>query len=166
VETVPGVVDGGDNLGAPAGIRTIRGFSQEVSGFNAANFRNGYRDVDLYGLTGVGTIERVEVLRGPASVLFGAIEPGGIINVITRQPLNEPYYNLTFEAGNYGFYQPSIDLSGPLTTDDTLLYRFIASYQRAESFQEFVDTDLITIAPSITLNLGDRTALDLYYEYI
>ncbi len=160
VETVSGVVDAPDFLGAPAARRIIRGFEQP------GNFRNGYRDVDAYGLTGVGTIEQVEVLKGPASVLFGAVEPGGIVNIVTRQPLSTPYYNLAFEAGNRNFYQPSIDFSGPLNTDKTLLYRFIASYQGSDSFQDFGTRNLITIAPSITLNFGDKTALNLYYEYI
>ncbi|UKO96930.1 TonB-dependent receptor domain-containing protein [Nostoc sp. UHCC 0870] len=159
VETVSGVVPGG-SLPGSVGRTIIRGFSQQ------GNFRNGFRDVDRFGITGIGTIEQVEVLKGPASVLFGALEPGGIVNVITRQPLSEPYYNFAFEAGNYGFYQPSIDLSGPLTADNTLLYRFIASYQGADSFQDFVNSQQTTIAPSITLNLGDRTSLNLYYEYI
>ncbi|NJO50169.1 MAG: TonB-dependent siderophore receptor [Leptolyngbyaceae cyanobacterium RM2_2_4] len=163
VETASGVVSSGSLFGAPAGARIIRGFG----GFDqAGNFRNGSRDVDYFGLTPMGTIEQVEVLRGPASVLFGALEPGGIINVITRQPLDEPYYNVTLEAGNYGFYQPSIDLSGPLTADDTLLYRFIAGYQDTASYQDFANSSLITIAPSLTLNLGDSTNLNLYYEYI
>jgi iron complex outermembrane receptor protein len=163
VETVAGVIDNGDD-GGYAGDRIIRGFSQ---GFGAApaNLRNGYRDVNYYSVTPIGTIEQIEVLRGPASVLFGALEPGGVINVITRQPLSEPFYEIAFEAGSYGFYQPNIDLSGPLTVDGTLLYRFIASYQNADSFQDFVNSERITIAPSVTLNLGDRTSLNFYYEY-
>ncbi|MEH2433350.1 MAG: TonB-dependent siderophore receptor [Nostoc sp.] len=159
VETVSGVADGGNNFGAPSGSRIIRGFNQ------SGNFRNGYRDTDFFSLTGVGTIEQVEVLKGPASVLFGAVEPGGIVNVITKQPLSEPYYSLGFEAGNFGYYQPSIDFSGPLNADKTVLYRFIASYQSSEGFQDFVKTNITTIAPSITLKLGDRTDLNLYYEY-
>ena len=160
VETVSGIVSGGSNFGAPSGDRVIRGFNQ------SGNFRNGYRDAsESFTLTGVGTIEQVEVLKGPASVLFGAVEPGGIVNVITKQPLSEPYYKLGFEAGNFGFYQPSIDFSGPLNADKTVLYRFIASYQSSEGFQDFVKTNITTIAPSITLKLGDRTELNLYYEY-
>ncbi|MHC5673388.1 TonB-dependent siderophore receptor [Nostoc sp.] len=160
VETVSGVVDGGTNFGAPSGGRVIRGFVQN------GNFRNGYRDTnDSFTLTGIGTIEQVEVLKGPASVLFGAVEPGGIVNVITKQPLSEPYYSLGFEAGNFGYYQPSIDFSGPLNIDKTVLYRFIASYQDSGGFQDFVHTNITTIAPSITLKLGDRTDLNLYYEY-
>ncbi|MEH2046645.1 TonB-dependent receptor plug domain-containing protein [Nostoc sp.] len=160
VETVSGVVDGGTNFGAPSGGRVIRGFVQ------IGNFRNGYRDTnDSFTLTGIGTIEQVEVLKGPASVLFGAVEAGGIVNVITKQPLSEPDYSLEFEAGNFGYYQPSIDFSGPLNADKTVLYRFIASYQNSEGFQDFVNTNITTIAPSITLKLGDRTDLNLYYEY-
>lgn len=160
VETVSGVVDGADYNGSPAQDFIIRGFEQ------GGSFRNGYRDVNSYGLTGVGTIERVEVLKGPASVLFGAVEPGGIINVVTKQPLSEPYYKLGFEVGNRSFYQPSIDFSGPLNADKTLLYRFNASYQSSDGFQDFVNTNLTTIAPTIAWKLGDRTDLTLYYEYI
>ena len=163
VETVSGVVTNTRAYSSNTTNLIIRG----VGGFGqAGNFRNGYRDANLYGLTGVGTIEQVEILKGPASVLFGAFEPGGIVNVVTKQPLSDPYYNLVFEAGNFGFYQPSIDLSGPLTTDKTLLYRLIASYQDSSNVQNFVSENLTTIAPSITLKVGDRTDLNLYYEYI
>jgi iron complex outermembrane receptor protein len=160
VETVAGVSSGGTNFGVATTSRIIRGFTSE------GNFRNGFRDADAFTPAAVETIEQVEILRGPASVLFGAVEPGGIVNVITRQPLNEPYYNLEFEAGNYEFYQPTIDLSGSLTADDTLLYRFIASYQAADSFVDYASSDLIIVAPSITLNLGEQTNLNVYYEYI
>ncbi|AFZ33001.1 TonB-dependent siderophore receptor [Gloeocapsa sp. PCC 7428] len=165
VETVSGVIYGGGQSGAPAGSRIIRGFNQAFDG-GAANFRNGFRDSVYTDLTGIGTVEQVEVLKGPASVLFGALEPGGIVNTVTKQPLSEPYYKIAFEAGNYGFLQPSIDFSGPLDTNKNVLYRFIASYQTSDSYQPFVDLNLTTIAPSLTFKLGDRTKLDLYYEYV
>lgn len=160
LETV-GVVDAGSLYGSSGGGRIIRGFQQD------GNFRNGYRDApNAYILSSpIGTIEQVEVLKGSASVLFGGLEPGGIINVTTKQPLSEPFYNLELEVGNRNFYQPSIDLSRPLTTDKNLLYRFIAGYQSTDGFQDFVNTDETTIAPSIALKLGERTNLNLYYEY-
>lgn len=165
VETVSGVTRGFRPYGnVPIiGSTIIRGFDQSYLG--VGRFRNGVRDTDYYGLIPVGTVEQIEVLRGPASVLFGAGEPGGVINVITRQPLDEPYYRAAFEAGSFGFYQPSIDLSGPITDDDAALYRFIAGYQGSSDFQGFADSRVTTIAPSLTLNLGERTSLDLYYEY-
>ncbi|QYO61981.1 TonB-dependent receptor plug domain-containing protein [Leptolyngbya sp. 7M] len=87
VETVAGVVDNFSLYNSPSGNRLIRGFNQQT-------LRNGLRDDAGVVTSPFETIEQVEVLRGPASVLFGALEPGGIINVITRQPLDEPYYRL------------------------------------------------------------------------
>lgn len=161
VETVSGVVDAGSQYGSSGGARIVRGFKQD------GNFRNGFRDVpNVYILsTPIQAIEQVEVLKGPASVLFGAIEPGGIINVVTKQPLSEPSYVLEFEAGNRNLYQPSLDFTGPLTSDQSIKYRFVASYQTKDGYQDFVNTEETAIAPSISFQFGDQTQLNLYYEY-
>ena len=160
-ETVSGVVETRNFVGSSAGGRIIRGFVQD------GNFRNGFRDVPnrFIPTSPIDTIEQVEVLKGPASVLFGDIAPGGIVNIITKKPLDEPFYELEFEAGNRNFYKPSVDLSGPITGDKDLLYRFVGAYQTADGFQDFVETNETTIAPSLTWKIGDRTDLDLYYEY-
>ena len=99
----------------------IRGFSASGSG---DVLRNGVRTP--YGAISnfeSATVERIEVLRGPASALFGQGSLGGIINVITKRPLSEPYYSVEASAGSFDFYRGAIDLSGPLTNDQTLLYR-------------------------------------------
>ncbi|NJK52177.1 MAG: TonB-dependent siderophore receptor [Leptolyngbyaceae cyanobacterium SU_3_3] len=164
LETVSGITPGSRTYGgAPITFKIIRGFDQ--AGTGVVNFRDGFPDGDFYTLSPIGTVERVEVLKGPASVLFGAGEPGGIVNTVTKKPLSDPFYELAFEAGSYGLYQPSVDLSGPINSDKTALYRFIASYQGSSDFQGFSDTRLITIAPSLSFKLGERTNLNLYYEY-
>ncbi|MEM8832334.1 MAG: TonB-dependent siderophore receptor [Cyanobacteria bacterium P01_G01_bin.19] len=161
-ETVSGVVDGGTKDGSSSGGRIIRGFRQD------GNFRNGYRDASNFFILSspINVVERIEVLKGPASVLFGDIEPGGIVNVVTKQPLSDPFYELKFEAGNYDFYEVGIDLSGPLTTNENLLYRLIAAYQTEGDIQDFVDADQITVAPSLAFKIGENTNLNLYYEYV
>jgi len=160
LETVSGVTGSFDRNDLTSGGRVIRGFSQ------VGNFRNGFSEGNEFdALDPIGTIERVEVLRGPASVLFGAIEPGGIVNTVTRQPLSEPYYRIEFQAGNRDFYQSIIDLSGPLTDDDTVLYRLIAGYETQDGFKEFTGSEQFSIAPSITVNFSERTNLNLYYEF-
>jgi len=160
LETVSGVSGPNSTIGITTGARYIRGFSQ------VGNFRNGFSEGnEAESLDPIATIERVEVLRGPASVLFGAIEPGGIVNTVTRQPLSEPYYRLEFQAGNRNFYQPTIDLSGPLTADDTVLYRLIAGYETQDGFKEFTGSEQFSVAPSITINFSERTNLNLYYEF-
>jgi iron complex outermembrane receptor protein len=161
LETVSGVIDNDTKPTELSSDVAIRGFSAFT------RLRNGLRTEAGSGFTPIGTIERVEVLKGPASVLFGALEPGGVVNFVTRQPLAEPYYRIEFEAGNYGFYQPSIDLSGPLTEDGSVLYRLIAAYQSGGDFKDStpIQEQAISIAPSITFRLGDRTDLNVYYEY-
>ncbi len=73
-------------------------------------------------LTGVMPLARcIEILKGLAFVLFGKAEPGGIIKVVTKQPLTTAYYVADFNFGNYAFYRPSFDISGLLTEDDSLL---------------------------------------------
>ena len=161
LETVSSVSTGERFAGAPIESRLIRGFGQPQEG----TFRNGLPDSDFFSLTPLETIERVEVLKGPASVLFGSFSPGGIVNVITRQPLDTSFFDVQFEVGNREFYQPSIDLSGPLTEDGALLYRFIANYQTSDNIQDFVDSNQTTIAPSFTLTLGEHTTLNFSYEY-
>jgi iron complex outermembrane recepter protein len=165
LETVSGVLDTGNFNGAPINGRVVRGFNSGFLDGNSFTLRNGLRDSDVRGLIPIGTIEQVETLKGPASVLFGALEPGGAINVVTRQPLSSPYYSLNMEVGNYGYVQPSVDFSGPLNSDRTVLYRFIAGYQGSRTEQPFVNQRLVTVAPSLTLNFSQKTKLNLYYEY-
>jgi iron complex outermembrane receptor protein len=165
VQTAPGVVDGGTIYGSPAGVTSIRGFTLGFTVGGTENLRDGVPDADYVDIAPIGTVERVEVLRGPASILYGNVQPGGVINRITRRPLSDPYYQVALEVGNYGYVQPSIDLSGPLTADNHVLYRLIAGYERSEYIQPFVEDQLFTIAPSLTVNLGSQTTLDLYYEY-
>ena len=136
----------------------IRGFS------DSRTLRNGFR-IEAPTIAPSG-IERVEVLKGPASVLYGQVEPGGIINFVTKKPLSDPYYAAEFTAGSYDFYEPSIDFSGSLTADGKLLYRLNASYQNFGSFIDFVDGEILSIAPVISYKIGDATTLTLEYEYL
>lgn len=164
LETVSGLIEIDSSNSPLAANVAIRGFASD-----SARLRNGLRSesISLSTFTPIGTIERIEVLKGPASVLFGALEPGGVINYVTRQPLAEPYYRIGFEAGNYGLYEPSIDFSGPLTEDGSVLYRLIAAYQGGGDYKDStpIQEQIISIAPSITFKFGDRTTLNLYYDY-
>jgi iron complex outermembrane receptor protein len=146
------------------------GFFYNIRGFESARtLRDGF-DVGLgFGtpttVTLPNTIEQVEVLKGPASVLYGNLEPGGLVNLVTKQPLSDPLYSAEFTAGQFNLYQPSIDLSGPLTADKKLLYRLNATYQNFGSFVDFVNGETISIAPTLRYNFSDKTSLTLSYEY-
>lgn len=145
-------------------VFTIRGF--DVFGSSGDFLRNGLRDPfgqDTYDLS---NIERIEVLKGPASVLFGAANPGGTINLITKQPLRDPFYSVEATIGSYDFYRGAIDLSGPLNDSKTVLYRLNASYRDRKSFIDFFENQTLVIAPVLSLDIGERTNLTLEGEYV
>ena len=162
LENAAGVTFQGDDGGRSA-IFNIRGFDGAAvlrDGFIIPGFRTDPVEPE------VANLEQIEVLRGPASVLYGQAEPGGVINLVSKQPLSEPYYNLQLQAGNRGFVSPSIDLSGPLTEDGRLLYRLNALYRREESFQDFEnDFERFFIAPTLTWQISDQTDLTVSLEY-
>ncbi|BAY65321.1 ferrichrome-iron receptor [Calothrix brevissima NIES-22] len=159
LENISGVRKEGNYGGTDAGGYNIRGFAQD------GNFRNGFSDNDFYSSVDTANIDRIEVLKGPTSVLFGQSEPGGIINVVTKQPLSSPYYSAEFNVGNYAFYRSSVDLSGPVSDDGSLLYRLNVAYQNSGSFRDYNFLERTFIAPVFTWNISDRTTLTLDLEY-
>jgi len=113
----------------------------------------------------LGNVERVEVLKGPASVLYGQLQPGGFINIVTRQPEPVPSVTVTGIAGNYAEFGAQVDATGPLDAQESLLYRFNVSYLGADSFRDFQSSDYWQVAPSLTWLISDRTSLSLTGEW-
>lgn len=109
----------------------IRGFD---TGF--ASFRDGFR-FPLALRFSLANIERVEVLKGAASNLYGRIEPGGMVNLITKRPQAERYYSLNQQFGSYGQFQTLADATGALNETGTLLYRLNFEYLNQDSFRDF-----------------------------
>jgi iron complex outermembrane recepter protein len=159
VRNVSSVVqDGG--FGGTSDQLNIRGF------FTDGIFVDGFRGAAGRGFAETANVERIEVLRGPASVLFGNTEPGGIINLITKRPLAEPVYSVDLQGGSDGFVRTTVDLTGPMNDDRTILYRFNAAYERADGFRNFdQDINRVFVAPSFSFSLGDATSLDLDFTY-
>ncbi|MEA5620085.1 TonB-dependent siderophore receptor [Cronbergia sp. UHCC 0137] len=133
---------------------SIRGFDQ------APVLQNGFRQYDFAEIPEVANIERIEVLKGPASILYGEIQPGGLINIVTKQPLSEAFYQGELQFGSDGLIRPQIDISGPLTDDKRLLYRLNAVYSRRDGFRDFdQEFKQFFIAPALTWKISDRTNL-------
>jgi iron complex outermembrane receptor protein len=100
-------------------------------------YRNGLLDPNEF-CPSTANIQAVEVVKGPASVLYGRSEPGGLIDFVTKQPLETPYYSLTEQAGGFGTTRTFLDATGPLTSDKTWLYRVDAEVSREGSFMNYV----------------------------
>ncbi|QMS86509.1 TonB-dependent siderophore receptor (plasmid) [Nostoc edaphicum CCNP1411] len=141
----------------------IRGFTT-----NFGNLRNGFQDFGYVTPRDIANVEQFEILKGPASVLYGggqSVLPSGVVNAVTKKPLEQPYYNASVKYGSYNFLRSTIDLTGPLTEDKSLLYRLNVAYENADSFRDFTRNDSFFIAPALTWKIGPRTNLALEFEY-
>ncbi|MEM9804003.1 MAG: TonB-dependent siderophore receptor [Cyanobacteria bacterium P01_D01_bin.56] len=162
LRNVSGVTPSG---GDPRGPRfNLRGFNDATilrDGFRLSGTNSNLVPQDL------SNIEQIEVLKGPAAIVFGAVEPGGAINLVTKQPLSEPFYEVGLRVGNRGLIEPSVDISGLLTEDGRVLYRLNALYRNEDSFRDFdPDVERFFIAPVVSWAISDRTDLTVDFEYI
>jgi iron complex outermembrane recepter protein len=82
-------------------------------------------------------LDRIEVLKGPASILYGEVQPGGIINLVSKQPLGKAAYEAELSVGNREFVEPRIDFSAPLTENRKVRYRLNALYRYDDGFVDF-----------------------------
>ncbi len=74
-------------------------------------------------------LERIDVLRGPVSTLYGQASPGGLVNMISKRPTSEPQGEVQLQVGRYDLVEAAFDLAGPLSKDGTWLYRLTGSGQ-------------------------------------
>jgi iron complex outermembrane receptor protein len=110
-------------------------------------------------------LERLEVLRGASSMLYGQLSPGGVINAISKRPTEQPLHEVNLEYGSYDRKQISADFGGPLTQDGTLLYRLTGLYRDADNWVDDIPDDKVYIAPAITWNPNDSTSLTVLASY-
>lgn len=156
LRNVSGVVSGAGGTGT----FFIRGFGN----FNL--YRDGFLNQSQWAHTeDLENIERVEVLKGPGSILYGRTEPGGLVNFVTKQPLDMPYYSLRQQFGSFGHYRTSIDATGPITENKDLAYRFNLGYQTNRTFQEFGGNERLMVAPTLRWKISDQTTSTLRVEY-
>lgn len=158
-----------------SGVRNAGTFGNRSDGLSIRGFsgtrlaKDGFLAPASFGDIGfldLANVERVEVLKGPASVLYGQGEPGGLINVVTKKPRPESLHSLEGAAGSYGFLRAQADLNEPVDEDETLLFRLNAAYQEADSFRDFfIDSDRSQFAPSLRWLASQDTTLDLQLEY-
>jgi len=148
-------------------LRNNGGTFVNLRGFQNADdyFTNGRRSFNGFLPPSTSNIEQIEVLSGPASVLYGNAAPGGIINLTTKQPLAVPFYALDGTIGNFDFYRSTVDLSGPLNDSRSIRYRLNAEYENSGSFVSSLNTERFFVAPVLSFQLGDNTTLSLEGSY-
>ncbi|TCM20398.1 iron complex outermembrane receptor protein [Novosphingobium sp. PhB165] len=104
-------------------------------------------------------LERVEVLHGPASVLFGQAYPGGIVNLVSKRPTADPLHEVQLSAGSWNRFQGAVDLGGPLDAGGDVLYRLTGVARHSDSQIDHVETERYSLAPAVTVRIDKDTDL-------
>ncbi len=150
------------NFGGIWDSYAMRGFTGDpnfgsdymVNGFSSSRGYNGLRDSS--------STQSVEVLKGPASALYGRGEPGGTVNITTKKPRFDPAYAIDATIGSFGNKRLAVDLTGAIT--DTIAYRLNAAREKSDSFRDTLSTDRSFISPSFIWLLGDATTISYEIE--
>lgn len=159
---------------------TLRDALETVSGVNAGStslhediivrgfplydtYRNGVRTRRI-GVTELANAERVDILKGPSSTQFGRGDMSGMFNVVTKKPLEERYLSLQQQVGSHGFFQTTLDATGPLGKDNGLFYRLNGSLEDARSFRDYAGNSRKFIAPSLSWRPNADTQVNIDLE--
>ena len=163
----------GDALGYTAGVFSVpiatnrANWTERIRGFST--FRSTFVD-GLIDPNGPGRgqpqiepwgAERIEVLKGPASVLYGQVAPGGLINVVSKRPTFATGGEVQGQVGGYDFFQGAFDLQGVAGDGDRAAWRLVGLAQDAGTQTDFVDDDRLYVAPSLALRIDDDTSFTL-----
>ena len=160
LRSVPSANPGYSRVGA------YQSFSLKVRGYLADQMRNGirqryYEDVDA---SAISNIERVEVLKGPSGVLYGQSAVGGIISIVTKQPMDEAAGSLQATLGSRSQKVLSGDFNLPL--GDAFSMRLTGEFERSGTFIDYQDLDRNNIAASFLYRFGENAVGHLVAEYV
>lgn len=150
-------------------LGTARGSTQETFyargySFGANNmFKNGAR-VNTGVMPEISGLDRVEILKGSAAILYGNVAPGGILNMVTKKPKFNFGGEVSMRAGSYDLYKPSFDVYGPMSK--RVAYRVNGTFEKANSFRDVVNSTRYYVNPSFLFKLSERTDLIVEGDYL
>jgi iron complex outermembrane receptor protein len=136
----------------------IRGFAVSGTPGNVQILRDGFHGPSIFDFNDVS---RVEVVKGPASFLYGQVAPGGIVNIITKSPQSKFAAFSDARYGSYGEYRFDVDVTGPAS--NTLFYRLTAAYDHDINYWRPYDAHSMDIAPSLLWQPNKRVSVSLKY---
>ena len=127
-----------------------------VNGFSSSRGYNGMRDA--------GNTQNVEVLKGPASALYGRGEPGGTVNITTKKPKFAPEVSADVSFGSFQARRAALDLTGPLS--ETIAYRLNAAHEEGHSFRDTLKVERSLFSPSFLWLIGEHTTVSYEIEAV
>jgi iron complex outermembrane receptor protein len=150
-------------------LYSARGNTQETfaaRGYNFSStnmFKNGFR-INSGVAPEISSLERVEILKGSAALLYGNVAPGGVLNMVTKKPKFEQGGQVSMTYGSYDLYKPVVDVYGPIS--DKLAYRINGTYQKANSYRDNVKTERFYVNPSLLYKISDKTNIIVEGDYL
>jgi iron complex outermembrane receptor protein len=158
VRYAPGVTTAGKEFTGGSAVFTVRGFPQapEHDGFSEGSAADVYVDPV--------NIDRVEVVKGPASLLYGAIAPGGTVNYITKRATNDRFVKVTSQAGSYDYKRATIDINEPVIKGK-LLFRLNVAAEDEIEYVKPSQGRKIVVAPTATWNISKNLCLTVSDQY-
>jgi iron complex outermembrane recepter protein len=140
-----------------------------VRGFTPARYMDGLALPDGSG-TGITRIEpyglqQLEVLKGPSSVVYGAMPPGGMVNLVSKRPTEVPLHEIELQAGSFDLGQAAFDVGGPLNADGSLLYRLTGLARQSDTATDYIQDDRYFLAPALTWKPSEATRFTLLSRY-
>lgn len=153
-------VAGGDQRGDDALL---------IRGFSVSRLRNGmpYAQNNAFTFDEMAAFDRVEVIKGASAVLYGTSAPGGVINLIDKQPQSKQQGSIDLTAGSYAFYKGVVDVTGPVTKmgDVEVDYRAIGAYENSESWRQFASRKRKYLNGALAFKFSKSTKLTSRVEY-
>ena len=144
------------------------GSALTIRGLPLGVFSNYYRDSFAFdGMvpSDMTDVDRVEILKGPASVLYGRAASGGIVTLITKEPLPVAHGVVSFQADRYGSVRPTFDITGPIDSSEKLLYRLNGEFADSSNFRDYFHDRRFFLAPALTWKPDVRTSIGFLIEY-
>lgn len=111
-------------------------------------------------------IERVEVLKGPASSLYGRGDPGGTLNIVSKRPQLESFARIDLSAAQWDRYRTALDVNTPLDEDGTMLYRMNVAIEDGKSFRDHRSAERQFVAPAFSWEISPYTRLLVQAEVV
>ena len=165
---------------------SLREALRNVGGVNVSG---GYRDYDIYKIRGFESngftyldgllvdrqqnfqeepfgLERIEVIQGPASVLYGQSPPGGLVNLVSKTPQKATFTDLEIGGGSFDLAEVGVDTNATLNQSGSVYGRLNVLWRQSNTFTEYVDpSQRVLVAPSLTIELAKNTKLTLLGQY-
>jgi len=138
----------------------IRGFTGE------SDYQDGFRASQSESQADMSVVDRVEIIKGPSAILIANGPVGGVINKISKSPVDYEVGSLKVQAGMFDANRIELDLGGPITADKKLQYRLIAAGQYSDGWYDNTYVHRVLVAPALAYDFGPQTRLTVRYSYV